>query len=157
MMPAYCPHESAVTRAARSSALPEELRLHAATCDICQDALRLQEGLLSLAATTRPLHRLPSAEDIWRKAEVIRKLTATQEAAMQAARPVLWSQSAALLAAALILLFSFGGRMLAWLGHLAGSLAPAVAHPPNLSLLVSGLGLTPIAVLAALVLLLRRA
>jgi hypothetical protein len=64
------------------------------------DIARLEEQLRALAAETLPPRPLPSAGAIWWRAEVIRKLTATQEAAARAARPARWGRLAGLLAAA---------------------------------------------------------
>lgn len=56
----------------------------------------IQDGLRQLARQTRPAKPLPSAEQIWWRAEVIRRLVSREEAARQAERPLLWSQAAGL-------------------------------------------------------------
>jgi hypothetical protein len=70
----------------------------------------IQEGLRQLARETRPAKPLPSAEQIWWRAEVIRRLVAREEAARQAERPLLWSQvvGLVLVVAALLSLFISG-------------------------------------------------
>ena len=70
----------------------------------------IQNGLRQLARQTRPSKPLPSAEQIWWRAEVIRRLVSREEAARQAERPLLWSQAAGLflVVAALLSLFLSG-------------------------------------------------
>ena len=70
----------------------------------------IQNGLRQLARQTRPAKPLPSAEQIWWRAEVIRRLVSREEAARQAERPLLWSQAAGLflVVAALLSLFLSG-------------------------------------------------
>ena len=70
----------------------------------------IQEGLRQLARETRPAKPLPSAEQLWWRAEVIRRLVSRDEAARQAERPLLWSQAAGLflVVASLLSLFVYG-------------------------------------------------
>ncbi len=70
----------------------------------------IQNGLRQLARETRPTKPLPSAEQIWWRAEVIRRLVSREEAARHAERPLLWSQAAGLflVVAALLSLFLAG-------------------------------------------------
>jgi hypothetical protein len=70
----------------------------------------IQNGLRQLAKETRPTKPLPSAEQIWWRAEVIRRLVSREEAARQAEKPLLWSQAAGLflVVAALLSLFIIG-------------------------------------------------
>ena len=70
----------------------------------------IQNGLRQLARETRPIKPLPSAEQIWWRAEVIRRLVSRDEAARQAERPLLWSQAAGLflVVASLLSLFVYG-------------------------------------------------
>ncbi|HEX7185725.1 MAG TPA: hypothetical protein VF756_28125 [Thermoanaerobaculia bacterium] len=63
------------------------------------DIARIEEQLRALAAETLPPRPLPTAGAIWWRAEIIRKLTATQEAATRAAKPARWGGLAGLLAA----------------------------------------------------------
>jgi hypothetical protein len=70
----------------------------------------IEEGLRQLARETRPARPLPSAEQIWWRAEVIRRLVSRDEAARQAERPLLWSQAVGLflVVASLLSLFIYG-------------------------------------------------
>lgn len=70
----------------------------------------IHEGLRQLARETRPAKPLPSAEQIWWRAEVIRRLVAREEAALKAERPLLWTQAIGLVlvVAALLSLFISG-------------------------------------------------
>ena len=92
----------------------------------------IQEGLRQLARETRPTNPLPSAEQIWWRAEVIRRLVAREEAALKAERPLLWSQAAGLILvlAALLSLFISG-------------------EPPRFLALLFAIVLTPLAALLA--------
>lgn len=70
----------------------------------------IQEGLRQLARETRPTKPLPSAEQIWWRAEVIRRLVSREEAALKAERPLLWSQAVGLflVVASLVSLIIYG-------------------------------------------------
>lgn len=57
---------------------------------------RIEEGLRQLASQTRPAKPLPSAEQLWWRAEVIRRLVERDRAIQQAEKPLLWSQAAGL-------------------------------------------------------------
>jgi hypothetical protein len=93
----------------------------------------IQNGLRRLARETRPEKPLPSAEQLWWRAEVIRRLVARDEVVRKAERPLLWSQIAGLLLVLAGLLFSLAS--------------------PELRFLVASFGLMPLAVLLALFLL----
>lgn len=67
----------------------------------------IQEALRQLARETRPAKPLPSAEQIWWRAEVIRRLVSREEAALKAERPLLWSQAAGLFLVVMALLSLF--------------------------------------------------
>ncbi|HWM93248.1 MAG TPA: hypothetical protein VN493_20970 [Thermoanaerobaculia bacterium] len=92
---------------------------------------RLQEGLRQLARETRPAKPLPSAEQIWWRAEVIRRLVSREEAARRAERPLLWSQAA--------------GFVLV----LVGLLSFFVSQEPRFLAILIAVGLTPLTVLLA--------
>ncbi|MEA2563485.1 MAG: hypothetical protein QOH06_4989 [Acidobacteriota bacterium] len=70
----------------------------------------IQNGLRQLARETRPAKPLPSAEQLWWRAEVIRRLVSREEAARKAEKPLLWSQAVGLflVVAALLSLFIYG-------------------------------------------------
>lgn len=91
----------------------------------------LQEGLRQLARETRATKPLPNAEQLWWKAEVIRRLVSQEETARQAERPLLWSQAAGLV---LVLM---------------GLLAFFVSQEPRFLAILVALGLTPLTVLLA--------
>lgn len=88
----------------------------------------IQNGLRQLARETRPAKPLPSAEQLWWRAEVIRRLVERDEAVRQAEKPLLWSQAAGLLlviVALLSLVVSGEPRLLTLL--LASVLIPVTA------------------------------
>ena len=91
----------------------------------------LQEGLRQLARETRPTKPLPNAEQLWWKAEVIRRLVSQDEAVRQAERPILWSHAAALLLV------------------LVCPLAFFVSQEPRFLAILLALGMTPLTVLFA--------
>ena len=67
----------------------------------------IQNGLRQLARETRPTKPLPSAEQIWWRAEVIRRLVSREQAARHAEKPLLWSQAAGLFLVLMALLSLF--------------------------------------------------
>lgn len=98
---------------------------------------RIAEQLQALAAETVPPRPLPSAGEIWWRAEVIRRLTAAEEEAARAARPARWGRLAGLLVTAAIpaaLLPLRGGELDA-----SVLLALALALPPVALLFTLGL------------------
>ncbi len=86
-----CTHQAAVRRAAADGNLNPRLAAHAEECALCQETLRVAESLQRLAAGDQP--RLPSAGQIWWKAEIIRRLTERDEQIRKATRPILWGQA----------------------------------------------------------------
>jgi hypothetical protein len=80
-----------------------------------EDNFRLEEALRQLARETRPEKPLPSAEQLWWRAEVIRRLVSRDEAVRQAEKPLLWSQAAGLFLVLAGLLFSFVSKDLQFL------------------------------------------
>lgn len=93
-------------------------------------SFRLEEGLRQLARETRPTNALPDAAQLWWRAEVIRRLVARENAARQAERPLLWGRAAAL--------------VLALLG-----LVPLISRAPSYAMTIIVLGLTPLTLLFA--------
>jgi hypothetical protein len=65
--------------------------------------------LRELAAETEPA-RLPTAGQVWWKAEILLRLEERQEAGERAARPAIWGQAAGLLTAGIGL--TFGSSLL---------------------------------------------
>jgi hypothetical protein len=63
---------------------------------------KIQEGLRRLAQETRPGHRLPTAGEIWWRAEIIRRWVAHEEAVREAERPLLWGRALAFALAFLV-------------------------------------------------------
>lgn len=144
-----CPREPEVVQALRRGALPEDLRGHAEECPDCREAWAVATRLRELAASERPAG-LPTAGQIWWRAEVVRRLTADSEIAEQAARPAIWGMMLGLLVAAggLVLSLVFGAeRLLAGLlrtSGTAGDLLPVafvLGSIPLLLLVLVGLGL----------------
>ena len=91
----------------------------------------IQNGLRQLARETRPAKPLPTAEQLWWRAEVIRRLVSREEAVRKAERPLLWSQAAGLLLVLLGLLFFL------------------VSREPRFLAVLFALGLAPLAALLA--------
>lgn len=111
-----CPQEPAVLDAARRNVLPEEVRGHLYACEDCRETFRVAQGLSALARETRPSHPLPSAGQLWWRAEVVRKLLEQQGGAPdpKAIRPAFWGEviGIAFAVAVLILFASFEGAKL---------------------------------------------
>lgn len=149
MSRAQCPREPEVVQALRRGALPEDLRGHAEECPDCREAWAVATRLRELAASERP--SLPSAGQIWWRAEVVRRLTAESETAEQAARPAMWGMMLGLLVAAggLLLGLVFGAE------HLLTGLLPASGAPGDLLPILFVLGLIPLILLFLVGLLVR--
>jgi len=96
----------------------------------------IEKALRQLARETRPSNPLPDAAQLWWRAEVIRRLVAREDAARKAERPLLWGRAAALV---LILL----------------SLVPLISQAPQFALILIVLGLTPLTLLLAWIVLRR--
>ncbi|MCP4654625.1 MAG: hypothetical protein GY856_04305 [bacterium] len=86
-----CTHQAAVRRATADGNLDPRLAAHAEECALCQETLQVAGSLRRLAAGDQP--RLPSAGQIWWKAEIIRQLTERDEQIRKATRPILWGQA----------------------------------------------------------------
>jgi hypothetical protein len=149
MKSTVCPQEPAVVDAARRNVLPEEVRVHLEGCEHCRETFRVAQGLSALARETRPPRSLPSAGQLWWRAEVVRKLLEQQGGAPdpKAIRPAFWGEIVGIVfaVAVLILFVSFEGAK--WLGHASGN--------NSLLWIAAALTLAPLAVLAVLGLLAR--
>lgn len=146
-----CPHEPAVLDAARKNVLPEEVRGHLEACEDCRDTYRVAQGLSALARETRPAHALPSAGQLWWRAEIVRKLLEQQGAAdPKAIRPALWGEAAGVAFAVLVLTLFVGFEGAELLGRATES-----ASRSGLLGIAAALALVPLAVLALLGLLVR--
>lgn len=142
MSRAQCPHEPEVLQALRRGALPRDLRGHAEECPDCREAWAVAARLRELATSEGPAG-LPTAGQIWWRAEVVRRLTAESETAEQAARPAIWGMTLGLLmaAGALVLGLTFGA------GRLLTGLLPASGAPGDLLPIVFVLGSIPLVLL----------
>jgi hypothetical protein len=146
-----CPHEPTVLDAVRRNVLPEEVRAHLETCEDCRETFRVARGLSALARETRPGHALPSAGQLWWRAEVVRKLLEQQGSPdPEALRPALWGQVAGVVFAVVVLVLFVGFEGAEFLGRAAES-----AGNIGLLWIAVALALAPLAVLALLGLLVR--
>jgi hypothetical protein len=135
-----CPRESEIVDAIAAGewphAVPAELREHAATCPVCADLALAASALHEEAASTPATMALPSAGQVWWRAE----LRARHEAAQLAQRPMLAVQIVAAVvcvAAALTGLRSFGPDVWAWFVGLASSAKTSSIDTWTLGLVLS--------------------
>jgi hypothetical protein len=70
MKPMSCEHESSVIRALHSGEWSSELRLHAAECPDCNQALQLAEALGEAARRAEAGFQAPDAHWIWQRSRV---------------------------------------------------------------------------------------
>ncbi|HKV12116.1 MAG TPA: hypothetical protein VJ725_28480 [Thermoanaerobaculia bacterium] len=146
-----CSHEPAILDAARRNVLPEEVRAHLESCEDCRETFRVARGLSALARETRPGHALPSAGQLWWRAEVVRKLLEKQGVAdPKAIRPALWGEAAGVAFAALVLILFLGFEGAEFLSRATGPVSPG-----SFLWIAAVLALAPLAVLALLGLLVR--
>jgi hypothetical protein len=124
MTPIDCPRESEIVDAIAAGdwphAAPVDLREHAATCPVCADLALAASALHDEAASTPATMALPSAGQVWWRAE----LRARHEAAQLAQRPMIAVHVVAAvvcIAAALTGLRSFGPDLWAWFVGVASS------------------------------------
>ena len=120
MTPTECRRESEILDAIAAGEWPEaapvELREHAATCPLCADLALAASALHDEAASTPPTMALPSAGQVWWRAE----LRARNEAAQLAQRPLVAVQVVAgvvVLAALVTGLRSFAPGVWSWMAH----------------------------------------
>lgn len=108
--PCACEDQVLAVVAASTPTLPASLAAHVAACEDCRVLLALASGLREEHALAMAAARVPSAGQVWWRAE----LRARQEAAMAATRPITFATGLA--AAALAgLLVSVGGALAWWL------------------------------------------
>ena len=146
MKSTVCPHEPAVLDAARRTVLLEEVRAHLGACEDCRETFGVARGLSALARETRPGHPLPSAGQLWWRAEVVRKLLEQQGSPdPEAIRPALWGEvvGVAFAVMVLVLFVSFEGA------EFLGSAAEAAGG--GLLWIALALLLAPLALLGLLV------
>ncbi len=79
-----CVYEQEVTRGVASNQLNESMRAHLATCDVCQEAVRVASWMRGLAKATEEESALPSAGFIRWRSQLLEK----QEVARRATRPI---------------------------------------------------------------------
>lgn len=113
-----------------------------------QESDTVQAALRKLAAESRPPKTLPTAGQLWWRAEVARRLAGPQ--AEREIRPAVWGQTVGIALAVLVLLLFFSLQASALLGLLAGREGPAG------TLLKMAVGLLPLAALSLLGFLLTR-
>jgi hypothetical protein len=70
MSGAACPHEAAVTRAARSGAWPESLAAHVAGCARCREIVQTSRWMRALAHGSEPAPDVPDATLVWWRAQL---------------------------------------------------------------------------------------
>ena len=108
-----CPHEEAVLAATLADArapLPDAVVAHLAACDSCRELHIVATALQHDHAASLAQVRVPSAGQVWWRAE----LRARQEAAAAATRPITVATGLAV-ASLLGLLVSLGGAIAWWL------------------------------------------
>jgi len=113
-----CDREAQVIDALRSGRWSgpwgEEIRSHAARCAVCSEVVLVAEALRHADAQAEAEARLPSAGQVWWKAQ----LAARRAAEERAAQPIAWVERMAQVFAALTL-FGFGvwqwPRLVSWL------------------------------------------
>lgn len=103
----------------------------------------LRDHLLALAAETRPVNPLPSAERLLWKAEIRRRLAEQKDQEDKATRPALWGQIVGLLAGAVTVLFFLSLR-------LAEGLSGASAPPLPSAVWLASLVVAPVAALVTM-------
>jgi hypothetical protein len=113
-----CPYEPDVIRAARGKTLAGELRGHAETCESCREALRVAGALRELAVLSRPTGPLPTAGQLWWRAEVVRRLAGNQ--GEREIRPAVWAELLGVAAAFIVLLIFFSLQASSLLDLLGG-------------------------------------
>lgn len=118
MEPTPCPHERDVIRAARGQKLAGELRAHAESCESCRETLRVAGALRELAALSRPTGPLPTAGQLWWRAEVIRRLSGNP--GEREVRPAVWAELLGIAAAFAVLLLFVTLQASSLLGILGG-------------------------------------
>lgn len=76
----------------------DELAAHVAGCPGCREALRVAGGLRRLAAEERP-PRLPTAAQVWWRAQIVSRLAGREAEIERATRPLAWGLGIGALAA----------------------------------------------------------
>jgi hypothetical protein len=111
-----CQRESQVVAAVRAGQWSADLRAHLAGCEICAEAALVAE-LLQAEQQTAELPALPSAGQVWWKAQI----RGRREDAEQVLKPVRVAQrtsAACALLALLFLILHYAPQLQQWLNHL---------------------------------------
>jgi len=82
-----CEFEQSIAKAVRSGAWSEELRQHATGCESCAEVMLVAQFLQQEAQLAESEAKLPTANFLLWKTEIIQR----QRASQQAARPVTWA------------------------------------------------------------------
>lgn len=109
-----CPRESETWKAAVSGSWPEELAGHARACGACREVAAVSRALTSLRENAGDEPPLPTAAQVWWKAQVAQR----RSALARSARPIRVVQCAAALggsAAVVAALFVEWPRVSGWL------------------------------------------
>jgi hypothetical protein len=70
MNQANCPHEAAVSKAARTNEWQESLTTHLAECAHCREIVQASRWMQALAQTTAKTATLPDAQLLWTRAQL---------------------------------------------------------------------------------------
>lgn len=129
-----CPREVDVLRACASETWPADLRAHVGMCEACREVESVAT-VLRAAVAAEPADQLPSAHDIWWRAQ----WQAKQDARARAMRPLDRIERAeplvALIAVATLLVLrgdAIAARLLAWASSDGTGQALQAVMPPAL-------------------------
>lgn len=143
-MSAGCDREPGVVRAVVEGRWPEELAAHVRGCDDCREVVAVTSWMRDVAAAARreaAAARLPTAADIWWKAEVLRRVEGRRELTRRAVRPIQVFERAAWGAVAAVvgtLAWLNAGELEAWI---AGAGAARALMDPMATLALAGISL----------------
>ena len=148
-----CPREGDVLRACESALWPADLKAHVATCEACRE-VEAVATVLRAAVAEEPVEQVPSAHDIWWRAQ----WQAKQDARARAMRPLDRIERAeplvALVAVATLLVLrgdALASRLLAWASSDGtGQALQAVMPPAILPILFVGVALGALVVIVGL-------
>lgn len=109
-----CAREKEVLELARTGGDLDPHREHIETCRACREAVTVTRWLGDVATLTSRRTTLPSAESIWWRAQVVRKLLDRDEKEVRRTRPLAWIQIGGVTLAALTVLSIFlSGNLMA--------------------------------------------
>jgi hypothetical protein len=96
MKEADCHLEEAVKQAGLRREMTPELETHVRDCALCRRSHRVAAFFAEAHAEPLPQRSLPTAQQIWWKAEIIRRMTSRRELVERVGRPTLWGAGLAL-------------------------------------------------------------